>query len=211
MRRKTILTSILVATLASLACLSIGFGDWIIQSSKINVAGSIETDDHQSTEVHSSEYIVVNSVSNIGYNVGRGFNDTTTTEYADNVNITVNGTFQRKRVTDEAAISSLVSDNKMSFKVTISISNTPSLISQFTIDSLPVTSSYFYSRSAVTSAIKTSTNISQQWNIGYVSPTDNIPFSLTFNIKYNGSLSSFPDLVNNKITIALLPGEFIDA
>ena len=211
MRRKTILTSILVATLASLACLSIGFGDWIIQSSKVNVSGSITTDDHQSTEVHTSKYIVVNSVSDIGYNVGRGFNDITTTEYADNINITVNGTFQRKRVIDEAAITSLVSENKMSFKVTISISNTPLLISSFSIDSLPVTSSYFYSRSAVTSAIRTSTNISQQWNIGYVSPIDNIPFSLTFNIKYNGSLGSFPDLVNNKITIALLVGEFIDA
>ena len=208
--KKISVISLIIGLLSVMTCFSIGFSDWIISFTMIDVDSSFIVDDHEPSEVHTSEYITVNSVTPIGYKVGSGFHDMTTTEYADNINITINTSFNRKDAADVGAIRSLVTSNSMSLNVGVKILNTPSLISNFTMSSVP-TSDDFSNTSVVKETTKTSTNIYQIWNIGNVTEIDVISFSLKVNIKYTGSLDSFPDLISNKISISMLLGEYDNA
>ena len=110
---------------------------------------------------------------------------------------------------NNGAINSLITDNRASFNIALSVSNTPNIISNFTVDDFVITSNYFYNLSAVTNVIKTSTNIYKKWNIGHMGNYIDIAFSVSFNVTFTGSVSSFPDLVNNKLTVSILPGEYV--
>ena len=60
----------------------------------------------------------------------------------------------------------------------------------------------------VTGVVKTSSSIYKQWNIGFVNLVDSISFTTQIQLRFTGSLSSFPDLSVNKFNISLLLGEF---
>lgn len=208
--KKVGIVSLVIAALSSIACFSIGFAEWAIPVSEVDVNGGIITDDHVSSgDVNHNEYIDVRSVSSFGYRDGYGFNDPSTSEYLDTINITINARFNREKAVSDGAIASLINDNKMSFKIDVSISNTPNYISSFTIADFPITSTGFSDIAEATSVIKTESSIYKEWNIGTVSSKENIPFSISFKMKYTGNFASLPDFSTNKIMITMLPGEYI--
>ena len=207
--KKVGLATLIIGTLSVVTCFSVGFADWTVPISRVSVDnGSISTDSHTSSQVNYNEYINVTSINSFGYRQGYGFNNSITGEYSTTLTVSINATFNREQAISDGAIKSIINENKMSFKIDVSISNTPSYIAYFNISDLPIVSNNFIDLTAVTSVVKTTTSIYKKWNIGYVSTISVIPFSISFNMVYSGNINNIPDFSTNKITISMLPGEY---
>ena len=210
MNKRVGVISLIVGALSCITCFSIGFGDWIINSKDLEVSGSITTDDHTSSYVSKNEYITINNATDIGYRNGRGFNDLSTGEYKDNIDITINGTFHKKNAIDDGAIQSLIDDGSMSLKITIAFDPNPTILTSFTVADIPVTSSGFSNVTVLKDLVKTSTYVTKRWNVGHLYNANDIPFTVKFNLKFIGTITYFPNLTTNKIKVSILPGEYND-
>jgi len=131
----------------------------------------------------------------------------------------LNWSFIFKASTSTSVIESM-SSNNVWFSISLSISNTPSQISNFSTTGMTLSGT-----NAGTPVIwqQTSNNnpvnfindgsvINEQWNITGVDRTKaNIIYNLSIPLTYTGTISDFPNLNTNKFTLSLTAGEYKNA
>lgn len=209
--KKVGLVSLVVGTLSVIMCFSLGFADWTIPISRVEVEGGFTTDDHVPTTVTYNEYLTVTQVTPIKYNSSYGMLNYENDEYGTSTKLTLSAVFDRASAINDGAISSLFSQSKMSLKVSVSFATTPSTISSFTIDDFPIISSGLANITSKSSVIKTNESIYKIWNIGSVAQASSVSFNMSFRLSFSGAVSSLPNFSTNKLTISLLLGEYDNA
>ncbi|MCR5184783.1 MAG: hypothetical protein K6C32_01710 [Bacilli bacterium] len=211
MKKSKFQTKVLVPLIGALCITSpfaIGFSMWAATGGYDGMAsGMFRSDDVNQVDNPVKTFTIQNSPSFTAL-AGRGFLNTSTKEYVNYTTLTWQCSFNSSKAS--GMIDSLIFNNRFWCSISITISNTPSLISNFSISDMTLsnlgTATVIQQNGANTN--KDETQINEQWNITNISMSTGIIFTVTVPITYTGSLSNFPNLNTNKITINLLPGEY---
>lgn len=199
---------ILLSVLTTICCFSVGFGAWeITGGDQALLSGAIDSDNYTEVDVPVKTF-TISSTPSFTALAGRGFLNSNN-EYVDSISLTWNITFNSNRARD--FILSL-SQNKMWMSVTLTASSTSSVMANFSVSNITNglgSATTIQQNDANT--YNSGTYINQQWNITSVTIANSVSFQITIPLTYTGSISNFPNLTTNKLTLTLLPGEYKNA
>lgn len=201
----------LIALLSSVMCFSIGFGAWNMTGGmSLSLYGDIDSDDI-GTDSKGIKVIDYTSKPTFSFAAGYGFLNSSD-EYVNNATLNWTASINTNACKDDGLIKSMKeSTPTMSMITSLSISNTASLISGFSITNLTITGLGTPSVVQVNSKDTYVENnaIKEKINLTNVPLSDSALFSVSIAITYTGTTSNFPDLATNKLTLTLLAGEYI--
>lgn len=196
----------LIALLSSVMCFSIGFGAWNMAGGvSLSLYGDIDSDDIGTT-TKGVPVIEYTSKPTFSYAAGYGFLNSSN-EYVNNATLGWNASINTNACADGLIKSMSEVTPKMSITASISISGTPSLITGFSVTSLTISG---LNESSIVKDIYVENNaINKDINFSNVPLGNTVLFSVSVSISYTGSLSNFPNLTSNKLTLTLQAGEYI--
>ena len=194
----------LVALFTMLMCISVGFASWIVTGGSNALAlGEIEADDVLTEPTGESvDVITITSIEKYQYAEGYGFVNGGL--YSNNVDLT--GTCRFDSENAKSCFDSY--SNNKSFKLTFELTGEldGGLSSNgFSSTNITLSSSNFSSSSHDT--IINDATISTTFTVSCYSNSTDFNFSFSINLKYTGSLSSFPNMGSANLSVNLTPKE----
>ena len=196
---------------SSIICVSIGFSAWVVPATGDNtfISGDFEADNVETLIPVPDDLDVISFVGQLSsYRYAQGYGFLVDETFVNNT--TLSGTCSFNSENARKCFTSYRDNNDKSFQLEIRLRTALSggfSGNSFVSDSITVSSSNFTNPTQKNQDPTDSTYLSTTFVLVCLDNTSDFNFTFSTNIRYTGSLSSFPNLSSAAFSIELAPKE----